>query len=166
MEKITNQDKNVNPYIVSNFSWLFKPIKVYMTQNFIYSELQRGPKCSKVRFFRAEKLDIFALQELPEAWPKGHMTCLCAISQHDSQQNMAQSKRKPVRKGGRYCVARSPNSECCTNTQYTQGISTHLFPSEPSVRAQWVKFVRQHRVDFNEPVGKFASVCSAHFEQG
>ena len=51
------------------------------------------------------------------------------------------------------------------NTQYTPGISTHLFPSEPSVRAQWVKFVRRHRVDFGEPVGKFASLCSAHFEQ-
>ena len=34
-----------------------------------------------------------------------------------------------------------------------------------SFRVQWVKFVRRHRVDFGEPVGKFASVCSAHFEQ-
>ena len=57
------------------------------------------------------------------------------------------------------------NSESCVDTQYTTGISTHLFPSEPSVRAQWVKFVHRHRVDFSEPVGKFASLCSAHFEQ-
>ena len=54
-------------------------------------------------------------------------------------------------------MAGTPNGESCTNTQYTPGISTHLFPSEPSVRAQWVKFVRRHRVDFGEPVGKFAS---------
>ena len=59
-------------------------------------------------------------------------------------------------------MAGLPNGESCTNPQYTPGISTH---SEPSVRAQWVKFVRRHRVDFGEPVGKFASVCSAHFEQ-
>ena len=59
----------------------------------------------------------------------------------------------------------TPNGESCTNTQYTTGISTHLFPSEPSVSAQCVKFVRRHRVDFGEPVGKFASLCSAHFEQ-
>ena len=45
-----------------------------------------------------------------------------------------------------------PNGESCTNTQYTPGISTHLFPSEPSARAQWVKFVRRHRFDFGEPV--------------
>ena len=62
-------------------------------------------------------------------------------------------------------MAGTPNGESCTNTQYTPGISTHLFPSEPTVRAQWVKFVRRHRVDFGEPVGKFASLCSAHFEQ-
>ena len=30
------------------------------------------------------------------------------------QQNMAESKRKPVRKGGRYCVAGSTNGESCT----------------------------------------------------
>ena len=45
-------------------------------------------------------------------------------------------------------MAGSPSCESCTNTQYTPRISTHLFPSEPSVRAQWVKFVRQHRVEF------------------
>ena len=59
----------------------------------------------------------------------------------------------------------APNGESCTNTQDTPGISTHLFPSEPSVRAHWVKFVRRHRFDFREPVGKSASLCSAHFEQ-
>ena len=79
---------------------------------------------------------------------------------------MAESKRKPVNKVGRYCVARAPNAESCTNTQYMPGISTHLFPSEPSVRAQLVKFVcRHHCVDLGEPVGKFASLCSLHFEQ-
>lgn len=39
------------------------------------------------------------------------------------------------------------------------------FPVNPTVRAQWVKFVQLHRVDFGEPVAKCASLCSAHFEQ-
>ncbi|PFX11714.1 THAP domain-containing protein 2 [Stylophora pistillata] len=41
----------------------------------------------------------------------------------------------------------------------------HQFPVNPTVRAQWVKFVQRHRVDFGEPVAKHASLCSAHFEQ-
>ena len=116
--------------------------------------------------FRAEKLDVFRFKSVAgSARPKGHVTALCDVSLLDSQQNVAESKRKPVKKGGRYCVAGTPNGESCTNTQYTPGISTHLFPSEPSARAQWVKFVRRHRVDFGEPVGKFASLSSAHFQQ-
>ena len=30
-------------------------------------------------------------------------------------------------------MAGTPNGESCTNTQYTPGISTHLFPSEPTI---------------------------------
>ena len=37
------------------------------------------------------------------------------------------------------------------------------FPTDPIVRAQWVRFV--HRVDFGEPVNQYASLCSAHFEE-
>lgn len=40
----------------------------------------------------------------------------------------------------------------------------HQFPSDPKVRAEWVKFVQRHRVDFGEPVNKHAALCSAHFE--
>lgn len=74
-------------------------------------------------------------------------------------------KKRPVRKGGRYCVAGAPNNQSCTNTSYTPDISMHQFPVNPTVRAQWVKFVQLHRVDFGEPVAKCASLCSAHFEQ-
>ena len=33
------------------------------------------------------------------------------------------------------------------------------------VRAEWVRFVQKHRVDFGEPVNSYASLCSAHFEE-
>lgn len=78
---------------------------------------------------------------------------------------MAESKRKAVRKGGRYCVAGAPKNQSCTNTFYTPGISMHVFPSDSTLRAKWIKFVQRHRVDFSEPISKHASLCSAHFEQ-
>ena len=77
---------------------------------------------------------------------------------------MASSEKGDKKKGGRYCVAGAPNDESCKNTSYTPGISMHLFPTEPTVRAKWLKFVRRHRVHFGEPINKYASLCSAHFE--
>ena len=41
----------------------------------------------------------------------------------------------------------------------------HEFPSDPSVRAQWVQFVRRHRHDYKDPTSKYASLCSAHFDE-
>ena len=41
----------------------------------------------------------------------------------------------------------------------------HQFPSDPILRRKWVKFVQRHRLDFAEPVSKYASLCSAHFEE-
>ena len=35
---------------------------------------------------------------------------------------------------------------------HTDGITMHQFPTDPVVRAQWVRFVQKHRVDFGEPV--------------
>ena len=58
---------------------------------------------------------------------------------------------KPVREGGRYCVAGAPNNQSCTNTSYTPGISMHQFPVDRAVREKWLKFVQQ---------------CSVHFERG
>lgn len=77
---------------------------------------------------------------------------------------MAASGDKPVRGGGRFCVAGAPNNVSCKNTSYTPGIKMHQFPSDPKVRAEWLKFVQQNRVDFGEPVNKHAALCSAHFE--
>ena len=41
----------------------------------------------------------------------------------------------------------------------------HQFPSDPSVRAQWVQFVRRHRQDYKDLSSKYASLCSAHFDE-
>ena len=41
----------------------------------------------------------------------------------------------------------------------------HQFPTDPVARAKWVRFVQKHRVDFGEPVNKYASLCSANFEE-
>ena len=73
--------------------------------------------------------------------------------------NMAESERKVPKSGGRYCVAGLPNNESCKDNTYTQCISMHTFPMDPGLRAQWVKYVQKHRVDFGEPV----SVCGFVF---
>ena len=71
-------------------------------------------------------------------------------------------KRKPR---GRYCVAGAPNQQSCQNTTFTPGIRMCQFPSDPAVRAKWAQFVRRHRYDFEDPTSKYASLCSAHFEE-
>ena len=76
---------------------------------------------------------------------------------------MAEKSKKP--KGGRRCVAGAPNKTSCLNNSHTEGITMHQFPTDPIVRAQWVRFVQKHRVDFGEPVNQYASLCSAHFEE-
>ena len=78
---------------------------------------------------------------------------------------MAERNCKAIRRGGRYCVAGAPNNQSCRNTSYTPGVRMHQFPADPLVRAKWIKFVQRHRVDFAEPINKYASLCSAHFEQ-
>ena len=49
---------------------------------------------------------------------------------------MAESSKTPKakRRGGRYCVAGTPNQQSCKNTSFTPGIRMHQFPSDPSVR--------------------------------
>lgn len=69
------------------------------------------------------------------------------------------------RRGGRYCVAGAPNNISCKNTTYTPGVKMHQFPSDPIVRRKWIKFVQRHRKDFDEPLSKYTSLCSAHFEE-
>ena len=77
--------------------------------------------------------------------------------------NMAEKKKK--KRGGRRCVAGAPNSTTCGNNSRTPGISMHQFPKNEKTRALWVRFVQQHRSDFDEPVNQYAVLCSAHFEK-
>ena len=69
--------------------------------------------------------------------------------------------KRPVNRGGRYCVAGGPNKTSCTNTSYTEGVSMHYFPSAEDVRQKWTNFVRRHRKDFTP--SKSSSLCSVHF---
>ena len=95
---------------------------------------------------------------------KVHSMNVCDVSWFDKFNKMVESK-KAVKPGERYCVAGAPNKESCKNTSYTPGISMHTFPTEPKVRAKWVKFVRNHHIDFGKRVSKYAELCSAHFEK-
>ena len=64
-----------------------------------------------------------------------------------------------------FCVAGGPNNKLCANNGDTPGVNMHRFPTEPSIRQQWVRFVKMHRVDFNP--SNYSSriyLCSAHFE--
>ena len=88
----------------------------------------------------------------------------CDVDWFAKENKMAANKKVLKKRGGRYCAAGTPNQESCKNTSYTPGITMHLFPTEPKCRAQWIKFVQRHRVDFGEPINQYASLCSAHFE--
>ena len=74
---------------------------------------------------------------------------------------MADSAKQEAKKaqGGRYCIAGAPHNESCKNSGKTEGIRMHQFPTDPVVRAQWVKFVRKHRADFKDPTSKYTSLC-------
>ena len=64
--------------------------------------------------------------------------------------------------GGKFCVAGGPGQVSCTNSQFTEGISVHSFPDiKDARRAEWVRFVRRHRPNFN--ASKSSVLCSAHF---
>ena len=68
-----------------------------------------------------------------------------------------------AKRGGKSCAAGGPGQISCTNNSYSPGISMHIFPSNPKVRAQWVKFVRIHRPDFVDT--EYSALCSVHFEE-
>ena len=114
--------------------------------------------------FRFRNTRFFAFGSVPAITrPKHHMTWPCDVTRLCSlASNLAEKKGKSS--GGRRCVAGAPNKTTCRNGSYTEGVSVHQFPSDPVVRAQWVRFVQRHHVDFGEPINKHAVLCSAHFE--
>ena len=75
---------------------------------------------------------------------------------------MAENAR-PVKRGGKYCVAGGPNKVSCQNTSYSPGLSMHYFPSDQTLRLKWTRFVQRHRANF-QPT-KTSVLCSAHFEE-
>ena len=50
---------------------------------------------------------------------------------------------------------------CCNPSNPKEGISLHNSPVNPSLRAQWKRFISAHRANFNPP-GRFV-VCPEHF---
>ena len=96
--------------------------------------------------------------------PNGHVIYWFDVTLFAHFGKMAEGIGKAVQRGGRYCVAGAPNNQSCRNTSYTPRITMHQFPLDPKIRSQWLKFVQRHRVDFGEPINKYASLCSAHFE--
>lgn len=75
---------------------------------------------------------------------------------------MAEQVPKSKPPGGQFCVAGAPNNKSCTNNQHMEGISLHRFPKDPTVKKQWVDFVRRHRKEWQPE--KYSVLCSAHFE--
>ena len=65
--------------------------------------------------------------------------------------------------GGKTCAAGAPGKISCTNNSYSPAISMHIFPQNEKVRAQWVKFVRTHRPNW-EPT-EYSYLCSLHFNE-
>ena len=65
--------------------------------------------------------------------------------------------------GGKPCAGGAPGQISCTNNSYSPGISMHTLPKNEKVRAQWVKFVRTHRPDW-EPT-EYSYLCSLHFKE-
>ena len=63
--------------------------------------------------------------------------------------------------GGKPWAAGAPGQISCTNNSYSPGISMHTLPKNEKVRAQWVKFVRTRRPDW-EPT-EYSYLCSLHF---
>ena len=77
----------------------------------------------------------------------------------------ASSETKQSKRGGRDCVAGTPNKKSCQNTTYTPGITMHQFPTDPKTREKWTSFARRHRKDFSAHGKSSISLCSAHFEE-
>ena len=127
-------------------------IKIFVNFNFF------------IDVFLSEKFEISA-----KKWLRSHAVSQECASRRDVTRfapmfKMEESTLKPTKRGGKFCVAGAPGKQSCQNTSYTPGISMHYFPSDPSTREKWVKFVQRHRVDFVE-AKKHSVLCSAHFEE-
>ena len=53
--------------------------------------------------------------------------------------------------------------DCSNESDATAGISLHISPTNKTARANWVRFVRTKRANFNPPDETRFMVCSEHF---
>ena len=75
------------------------------------------------------------------------------------------SDGKKTNHGGKRCVAGGPNLVSCGNSQYSIGVSVHLFPDEEKDSARhmkWVQFVRRYRPGWS--ASKTSILRGSHFE--
>ena len=99
-------------------------------------------------------------------WPKGCIIFMCDIYwfvKHSkrNRQIACRELKVPVlqEKNCKACVL---NSQSCTDSRYTPGVTMHLFPRIMlSVRVKWIKFVRRHRVDFEKFLNKHTALCTS-----
>ena len=103
------------------------------------------------------KIMIFKSRGQSTMWLRLWRSLGCKLT--NTTQNMAELASKPLRRGGRYCVAGAPNNQSFQNTLFSPGITMHLFPTDTVLRWKWIKFVQRHQRDF-KPEGKY----TAHFE--
>ena len=59
-------------------------------------------------------------------------------------------------------MAEGTNKVSCMNNGYTEGISMHIFPKDEIVLIKWIRFVKNHRLDFKPK--SLSALCSSHFE--
>ncbi len=60
---------------------------------------------------------------------------------------------KKAKHGGRRCVAGGPNSISCGNSEYTDGVSVHLFPNKEKDSKRYNAWMR-----FSEIIGRVFNI--------
>lgn len=158
-QPLTGKDQT---FVVLLLLIVTKKIKMYMTLFFYHILINKLFKYMSLKFESLKmKIDVFMV---PRNWVELAVRTIVwhLIGCKLHSKSMADTTKRP---GGRYCVAGVPNKTSCTNTTFTPGVRMHQFLSDPVTWHKWVKFIRQHRADFFEPVSKYTSLYSVHFEE-
>lgn len=124
-----------------------------------YSELTTNLQFFRA-LFRVQKYRYFGLKVVPRTCDQ-KVTWLYHVTSVDLTQNKTWWKTRGRQWKKEVYSAEQPK---LYEFLYNGHFDARL-PSDPTLRAKWVKFVQRHRADFGEPVIKCASLCSAHLKQ-
>ena len=158
-------------FIVYNAVMFKVPMKRYSLMRF--SKISSS-KCAIPKFAASTaKIEDFSSFEswfiFPQknsiqiARPKYHVTLASDVLLGAKQQTNMDDCGKSKSRGGRHCLAGARKGQSCKN-RCKKGTQMHQFPSDQTLKAKWVKFVRRHRPDFKDPTSRNASLSEAHFE--